>query len=48
MCAIILAPLVHGAAGMAMYSANYLLGLAKLAHHYHIHGIYDEIAVGFG
>lgn len=47
-CAIILEPLVQGAAGMAMYSANYLLGVAKLAHHYHIHVIYDEIAVGFG
>lgn len=47
-CAIILEPLVQGAAGMAMYSANYLLAVAKLAKQYDIHVIYDEIAVGFG
>lgn len=47
-CAIIVEPLVQGAAGMAMYSANYLLGVAKLAKTHNIHVIYDEIAVGFG
>ncbi len=47
-CAIILEPLVQGATGMAMYSPNYLLGVAKLAKTYNIHVIYDEIAVGFG
>lgn len=47
-CAMILEPLVQGATGMAMYSANYLLGVARLAKRYNIHVIYDEIAVGFG
>lgn len=47
-CAIILEPLVQGASGMLMYSADYLLGVAKLAKAYQIHVIYDEIAVGFG
>lgn len=47
-CAIILEPLVQGATGMAMYSAQYLLEVAKLAKTYNIHVIYDEIAVGFG
>lgn len=47
-CAIIVEPLVQGAAGMAMYSADYLLGVAKLAKTHNIHVIYDEIAVGFG
>ncbi len=47
-CAIIIEPLMQGAAGMAMYSAQYLYGVAKLAKHYNIHVIYDEIAVGFG
>lgn len=47
-CAIILEPLVQGASGMIMYSANFLLGVAKLAKKYQIHVIYDEIAVGFG
>lgn len=47
-CAIILEPLVQGAAGMAMYSPNYLLGVARLAKTYRFHVIYDEIAVGFG
>lgn len=47
-CAMIVEPLVQGATGMAMYSPNYLLGVAKLAKTYNIHVIYDEIAVGFG
>ncbi|MFW2177434.1 MULTISPECIES: adenosylmethionine--8-amino-7-oxononanoate transaminase [unclassified Moraxella] len=47
-CAMIVEPLVQGATGMAMYSPNYLLGVAKLAEQYQIHVIYDEIAVGFG
>lgn len=47
-CAMIVEPLVQGATGMAMYSAHYLLGVAKLAKQYNIHVIYDEIAVGFG
>lgn len=47
-CAMIVEPLVQGATGMAMYSPNYLLGVAKLAKQRQIHVIYDEIAVGFG
>lgn len=47
-CAIIIEPLVQGAAGMAMYSMDYLVGLVQLAKTFNIHVIFDEIAVGFG
>lgn len=47
-CAMIVEPLVQGATGMAMYSANYLIAIAKLAKKFNIHLIFDEIAVGFG
>ncbi len=47
-CAMIVEPLVQGATGMAMYSTNYLVGIAKLAKKFNIHLIFDEIAVGFG
>lgn len=47
-CAIIVEPLVQGAAGMAMYSLDYLVGLVKLAKAHQVQVIFDEIAVGFG
>jgi adenosylmethionine-8-amino-7-oxononanoate aminotransferase len=47
-CAIIVEPLVQGAAGMKMYPPLYLIWLRKLCDEYQIHLILDEIAVGFG
>ena len=47
-CAMIVEPLVQGAAGMQMYPASYLTGLRRLADRYQVHLILDEIAVGFG
>lgn len=47
-CAIIVEPLVQGAAGMKMYPPIYLIWLRKLCDQYQIHLILDEIAVGFG
>lgn len=47
-CAIIVEPLVQGAAGMKMYPAIYLQWLRQLCDDYQIHLILDEIAVGFG
>jgi adenosylmethionine-8-amino-7-oxononanoate aminotransferase len=46
--AIIIEPMVQCAAGMAMYSADYLKGLRLLCDQYHVHLIADEIAVGCG
>jgi adenosylmethionine-8-amino-7-oxononanoate aminotransferase len=46
--AIIIEPMVQCAAGMAMYSADYLKGLRLLCDQYQIHLIADEIAVGCG
>ncbi len=46
--AIIIEPMVQAAAGMKIYSANYLKKLRKLCDAYDINLIADEIAVGFG
>lgn len=47
-CAVIIEPLVQGAAGMKMYPPTYLTGLRQLCDQYQVHLILDEIAVGFG
>ena len=46
--AVIVEPMVQGAAGMNMYSPNYLKKLRLLTKEYNIHFIADEIAMGFG
>lgn len=46
--ALILEPLVQGAAGMGMYAADYLVAVRRLCDQYQVHWIADEIAVGFG
>lgn len=46
--AIIVEPLVQGAAGMRMYPAEYLRRLRKLCDEYNILLIDDEVAMGFG
>ncbi len=46
--ALILEPLIQGAAGMGMYSAEYLVAVRRLCDQYEVHWIADEIAVGFG
>jgi adenosylmethionine-8-amino-7-oxononanoate aminotransferase len=48
LCAIILEPMVQGAAGMKIYSPIYLRKLRKACDYYDIILIADEIAVGFG
>ena len=46
--AMILEPLLMGAAGMIVYPAKYLQKAAQLAKKYDIHLIADEVATGFG
>ena len=46
--AVIVEPLVQGAAGMKMYPPVYLHKLQQACEPLAIHTIYDEIAVGFG
>lgn len=46
--AIIIEPMVQAAAGMKIYSKEYLKKLRKLCDEYEINLIADEIAVGFG
>lgn len=46
--AVIVEPLVQGAAGMVMHSPNYLRQLRQLTREFDVHLIADEIAVGCG
>lgn len=47
-CAIIVEPLIQGAGGMNIYSADFLVRLSKWAKQHDIYLIADEIMTGFG
>ncbi|MFA5104555.1 MAG: adenosylmethionine--8-amino-7-oxononanoate transaminase [Candidatus Margulisiibacteriota bacterium] len=47
-CALVLEPLLLGAAGMIIYPKEYLKKAAVLAKKYNVHLIIDEVATGFG
>jgi adenosylmethionine-8-amino-7-oxononanoate aminotransferase len=47
-CAIIIEPLMQGAAGMLKQPKGYLASVRRLAHKYEVHLIADEVATGFG
>ena len=46
--ALVVEPIVQGAAGLVMQPAGYLAGLRKLTRQYDVLLICDEVAVGFG
>ena len=46
--AVIIEPMVQGAAGMKIYSSKYIKKLREITQKYNIHLIADEIAMGFG
>lgn len=47
-CAFLIEPLVQAAAGMKIYSKEYLKKLRKYCDKYNVHLIADEIATGYG
>ena len=47
-CALVVEPILQAAAGMKIYSADYLRRLRELCDKYNVHLIADEIATGYG